>query len=227
MAMKFWHYASSNENATAQNFKVFVPLEMQDELIAWYHETLFHPGRDRMFETIARHFAWPKYFTMISKFVQDCPICQQNKIRAVRNYGQVSLDNRQRNQPFEAVHLDLIGPWKIDLHDEERGTSTVQEISALTCIDRATSYPEFHVIRDKTSRRVATTFDNEWLCRYPRPKVAHYDTGGEFTGDEFQELLASYDIQAMPTTVKNPRANAIIEQIHLTMGDMLRTKRDS
>ena len=45
-----------------------------------------------------------------------------------------------------------------------------------------------------------------------------------FFGEEFQELLKSYGIKAKPTTVKNPRANAMIEQIHLTMGDMLRTQ---
>ena len=28
----------------------------------------------------------------------------------------------------------------------------------------------------------------------------------------------------MPTTVKNPTANSVVERVHLTMGDMLRTK---
>ena len=42
---------------------------------------------------------------------------------------------------------------------------------------------------------------------------------------EFQELLASYGIKKKPITVKNPQANAIIENVHLTMGDMLRTEQ--
>jgi transposase InsO family protein len=41
-------------------------------------------------------------------------------------------------------------------------------------------------------------------------------------GQEFQELLHSYGIKAVPTTVKNPRSNGVIERVHLTMGDMLR-----
>ena len=41
-------------------------------------------------------------------------------------------------------------------------------------------------------------------------------------GCEFQELLNFYGIIAVPTTVKNPQANAFAERVHLTMGDMLR-----
>jgi len=42
-------------------------------------------------------------------------------------------------------------------------------------------------------------------------------------GQEFQDLLDSYGIKPVPTTVKNPRSNGVIERVHLTMGDMLRT----
>ena len=63
-----------------------------------------------------------------------------------------------------------------------------------------------------------------WLCRYPCPKQVIFDNGGESTGREFQELLDSYGIKAIPTTVKNLRANSHVERMHLTMGDILRTK---
>ncbi|MFN9980872.1 MAG: hypothetical protein ACK53Y_13185, partial [bacterium] len=38
-----------------------------------------------------------------------------------------------------------------------------------------------------------------------------------------QELLESYGIKPLATTVRNPRSNGVIERVHLTMGDMLRT----
>ena len=41
-------------------------------------------------------------------------------------------------------------------------------------------------------------------------------------GEEFQELLTSYGCQSKPTTVKNPQAQALVERVHLTMGDQLR-----
>jgi len=48
-----------------------------------------------------------------------------------------------------------------------------------------------------------------------------FDNGNEFTL-EFHELLRSYGIQAKATSVKNPQSNAIVERIHLTIGDSLR-----
>jgi transposase InsO family protein len=50
-----------------------------------------------------------------------------------------------------------------------------------------------------------------------------YDNGTEFTGQEFQELLESYSVKPIATTVRNPRSNGVIERVHLTMGDMLQT----
>ncbi|KAL7488465.1 hypothetical protein ACHAW6_014046 [Cyclotella cf. meneghiniana] len=72
-------------------------------------------------------------------------------------------------------------------------------------------------------RLVTTQFDINWLCHYPRPTEVGYDNGKEFMGEEFQELLASYNITAKPTTVNNPTAQALVERLHLTLGDQLRT----
>ena len=90
-------------------------------------------------------------------------------------------------------------------------------------MDKATGWPEFVAIRNKTSLHIASSFDSEWLCCYPRPAQVIYDKGSEFTGQEFQELLESYGIKPLATTIRNPRSNGVIERVHLTMGDMLRT----
>jgi hypothetical protein len=103
------------------------------------------------------------------------------------------------------------------------GRSTIEKIHALTSIDKATGWPEFIAIRNKTSHHIALLFDSEWLCRYPRPARVVFDNGTEFTGSEFQELLTSYGIKPVPTTVRNPKSIGVIERVHLTMEDMLRT----
>jgi transposase InsO family protein len=106
---------------------------------------------------------------------------------------------------------------------DQPGTTIVQQLQALTIIDKGTGWPEFVATQSKTSQQVAILFDGAWLCRYPRPDRVVFDNGGEFIGAEFQELLASYGIKPVPTTVRNPKSNGVIERVHLTMGDMLRT----
>jgi hypothetical protein len=57
-----------------------------------------------------------------------------------------------------------------------------------------------------------------------RIHTIHNETNGnEFIGQEIQELLESYGIKPVATTVQNPKSNGVIKKVHLTMGDMLRT----
>ena len=34
-------------------------------------------------------------------------------------------------------------------------------------------------------------------------------------------MLSSFGIKGVPTIVKNPQANSVLERVHLTMGDQL------
>ena len=88
--------------------------------------------------------------------------------------------------------------------------------------DPATGWFEVAEIKDKTSEGTAKILDKTWFCRYPRPKRCISDNGNEFLGKEFQELLQSYGVKSVPTTVKNPQAN-FVERVHQTLGNMLRS----
>ncbi len=77
-------------------------------------------------------------------------------------------------------------------------------------------------IFDKTSERIAKLVKKTWLCRYPRCHHLIYDNGSEFKL-HFEYLCESYSIKREPTTVKNPRANGILEHVHQVLGQMLCT----
>jgi transposase InsO family protein len=115
------------------------------------------------------------------------------------------------------VALDLIGPWKVKV---QGNWVTIQ---ALTIVDTVTNYPEITRIRNKTTREIITQFENAWLARYPRPRYVIYDQGSEFKSYEFQQFLARLGIDSRRSTVKNPQSNAIVERMHQTMGNILRT----
>ena len=79
-------------------------------------------------------------------------------------------------------------------------------------------------ITRKTSDHVSKKFNECWLSRYPRPEVCAHDQGGEFIGPEFQRLLYDAGIASAPSTARNPQSNAIVERLHLTMGNSLRAQ---
>ena len=65
--------------------------------------------------------------------------------------------------------------------------------------------------------------EQTWLTRYPWPDQVVYDRGSEFLA-EFQKMITrDYNVTKKPITVRNPQANSIVERVHQTMGNMLRT----
>ena len=93
----------------------------------------------------------------------------------------------QRLIPWDEVAVDLIGPWSIEIHDEQ------VEFKALTCIDMVTNLAEIIRIDNKSSQHIADQFQNCWLAQYPFPpnRCVHDNNDGKFLGQEFQTLLSS------------------------------------
>jgi len=50
-----------------------------------------------------------------------------------------------------------------------------------------------------------------------------YDRGTEFMGESAKMVEDDYGIVRRGTTVRNPQANAILEGVHQTMGNIIRT----
>ena len=172
---------------------------------------------------MCQHFDWPGSVEQVKSHVKKCPKCQKFKLTGVKKYGKVPLSDADDSYstPFHTVQVDMVGPWSVKFN--MLGKKIKRNVQALTIIDRATSWPELVAAASKDSQLIAELFDNEWLCRYPRPVRVIHDNGSEFIGVEFQEMLSSYGIKPEPTSVKNPRGNSIVERMHLTAGDMLRT----
>jgi hypothetical protein len=112
--------------------------------------------------------------------------------------------------------LRLGKPWKVTVNKKPC------EFSALTCIDTASNLVELVRIDNKTAEHIRDKFAQTWFCRYPRPIRCVQDKGGEFIGREFQWLLELFSIKDVCSTSKNPQSNAICEQMHQTVENVLR-----
>ena len=196
--------------------KIPVPETLRRPLIEWYHTNLCHPGTDRTEQTIRRSFTWKNVRRDVRRHTKNCEECQRLKTKTTK-YGHLPA-KKAEYVPWRKLCVDLIGPYKV-----QDGKGHVHELLALTMIDPATSWFEICEIPNKESETVALALDRQWLCRYPRPTYITYDQGGEFTGKEFQELLDSYGIKAKPATSRNPQSNSVVERVHLTLHNMLRT----
>jgi hypothetical protein len=88
------------------------------------------------------------------------------------------------------------------------------EFYALTCIDRASGFPDGIPITRKTSEHVSNKFNECWLSRYPRPEVCAHDQGGEFIGPEFhRDMLHNLPVTFDLDTINQRRQLRIDKDI--------------
>ena len=157
----------------------------------------------------------------VEYFVSTYVKYQKFKKIAQKKYAMLPLRDDIVSEPFHTLQVELIGPWNVEIKQANSGVINIQ-LKALTIIDIGTFLLEIVQYNDKKAVSIANLFDQEWWCQCPRPECVIHDNRIELLGAECQEMLHSFDITPKPTTVKNPQANSIIKQVHLTIGDRCR-----
>ena len=212
-----FHGGGNTRHLVCYDGKIVVPKILRNHILNWYHTTLLYPGMNRTHETIAQHSYWPKLKDDCENLVKHCPTCQRNK-RKAKSYGLLPPQNAEAI-PWDHLCIDLIGPYTITRKGQEDLIC-----KCVTMIDPATGWFEIAQYDDKRSITIANIAETEWFARYPWPNKITFDRGSEFIGKDFQDMVTEdYGLEKAPITVRNPQANAIVEQIHQTLANLVRT----
>ena len=87
-------------------------------------------------------------------------------------------------------------------------------------IDPATDWIEIFTV---PSARADPVAELSWLTRYPLPSKVVVDRGNELLAEFSKMIKNDYSIKVIPITSSNPQANAILERVHQTIGNLLCT----
>ena len=202
------------KNDDHEDPKIVIRHAIQYASIRWMHSLLGHTGISRLSSTLRKYFWFPQMTKSITQFVQSCEYCQQYNKQTVK-YGHIPPKQIKHLSPWEEVSVDMIGPWKISINNFK------YQFRALTCIDTIIGLPEVIPVDNATSRTVASAFEDNWLSRYPTPVRCLHDNGNEFLGPVFSSMLTRNRIKSVPTTLKNPQSNAIVERMHQSISTMI------
>jgi transposase InsO family protein len=185
--------------------------------VQWYHTTLIcHPGETRTEQTIRQNLWWKNLRDDVHDICSHCATCQKCKKHTAK-YGKLP-EKEAEVFPWETLAVDLIGPYTF-----KRKNQKSLKLWCVTMIDPASGWFEIREIPNKESGTIADIVEQAWLSRYPWPNVLNFDRGTEFMGDFAKMAQTDYGVKRKPITVRNPQANAIIERIHQTLGNILRT----
>ena len=201
-----------------RNSKIVIPKTLQRAAVEWYHSYLCHPGETRTESTLRQHFWRNNLRETVHTVCQTCDVCQRTK-KVQSKYGKLP-EKAAEAEPWDKLCIDLIGPYTITRRKSSKKPLTLW---AITMIDPATGWFEMREIKTKSADVIANVLEMAWLSRYPWPTQITFDRGSEFKGEVIQLLSTDYGIKPKPISVRNPQANAIIERIHQTIGNMIRT----
>ena len=122
--------------------------------------------------------------------------------------------------PWDVLCINLIGPYTIERKNKTKKPLTLW---ALTMIDPATRCFKMREIKTKSADTLANVLEQAWLTRYPWPTRMIFDRGSECKAELCQMIKNDVGIKVEPITTRNPQANAIVERVHQTIGNMIRT----
>ena len=90
-------------------------------------------------------------------------------------------------------------------------------------INPATGWFEMAKIPNKKAAEIVNITKKIWFTRYPLPQRIVFDCGSEFMAEFAKMCQNNYGLKSKPITTRNPESNAIIEWIHQTFGNIIRT----
>ena len=219
-SLKIFRGGGKKRELIVRNDKIVIPKSLQRSTVEWYHEYLCHPGETRTEQTISLHFWWKNLRSTVHDVCTKCYTCQTTKKRT-KKYGHLP-EKTAESDPWDVLCIDLIGPYKIERKNKKKKPLILW---ALTMIDPATGWFEMREIKTKKADKIANVLEQAWLTRYPWPTQIIYDRGNEFKAEVYAMLKNDYGIKTKPITTRNPQANAIVERVHQTIGNMIRTFR--
>lgn len=196
--------------------KIVLPVSLQQHAVNWYHTILCHPGETRTEQTLRQHFTFKGLRDMVHATCKKCDTCQRTK-KNKKHYGHLPPKQAEVS-PWEVLCVDLIGPYLIKQKEKENLT-----LHCVTMIDPATGWFEMKEIPNKRPDEIANIVEQTWFTRYPWPNQIIFDRGTEFMAEFATTCKNEYGITTRPITARNPQANSIIERVHQTIGNIIRT----
>ena len=90
-------------------------------------------------------------------------------------------------------------------------------------IDTATGWSETSQTPNKTAAEIADITEKNWFTCYPLPQRIVFDSSIKFMAEFSKMCQNNYGLKRKPITTRNPQSNAIIDRIHQTIGNIIRT----
>lgn len=185
---------------------LYVPLEMEANVIRLIHEKIGHLGVDKCYQQITCHYWFPSIRDKIETFIRNCIRCIIHT--PPRRVNERVLHSIPKEPiPFDTIHIDHFGPLAHSLNKNKH-------------IDAFTKFVKLYAVNSTSTKEVCASLQ-KYFDYYSRPRRLIADRGSCFTSLEFASFVSERNIQHIKNAVAAPQANGQVERVNRVMGRML------
>jgi transposase InsO family protein len=193
--------------------RAVVPFELREQLLIRLHDDMFHPGMNKTYQMITRHYWWPKMANDIEEYVRSCINCQLGKVSHTLTLGLAGRPEMP-SQPMEIVGIDSL---EIPVRAQKARYKYI-----IVIVDHFSRYVWVHLTdtNDATAviRALTKMIEEGFL-----PKKILSDNGRNYTSGAVKEFLKQYDIKHNFSSPYHPQTNGHVERYNDTIVQKLRT----
>lgn len=190
--------------------RLYVPAEMENNVIRLVHEKLAHQSVDKCYHKIREHYWFPQMRAKIRAFIDGCMKCIMYAA-PVRISEQNLYCIPKAPVPFDTIHLDHYGPLPALINKRKH---------VLGVVDAFTKYVKLFAVNATSTKEVIGSLE-KYFAFYSRPRRIITDRGTCFTSLEFAEFMVRNNIQHIKVATASAQANGQIERTNRVLNATL------
>lgn len=195
---------------TDEHRMLYVPAEMEDNIIRLVHEKLAHLGVDKCHEKMREQYWFPRQKTKTQAFINNCIKCIMYAA-PVRPSEQSLYNIPKTPEPFDTLHLDHFGPLPMLMNKRKH---------VLVVVDAFTKYVKLFAVNTTSTREVIASLE-KYFTFYSRPRRIITDRGTCFTSMEFAAYLTTNNITHVKVATASAQANGQAERVNRVLKNTL------
>ncbi|GBG68934.1 hypothetical protein CBR_g3633 [Chara braunii] len=189
---------------------------LRTRLLGEFHDARLsaHLGVNRTLARLRQRFHWPDVLHDVTRYIESCAVCHQNKGRSRVPFGELKPLPIPR-APRLSIAMDVTGPFPRDRHDHD---------GILTVVDRLSKYARFLPCKyHAAAPELARLLHTGWITNQGVPEdiVSGRDT--RFMSAFWTSLMAESGTTMKPSSARHPQTDGQMERAHQTAQMMLRT----
>lgn len=189
---------------------LYVPAEMQDNIIRTTQKKIEHQGIDKCCDRIRTHYWFPRMKAKVQKFIGSCVKCILYSA-PVRTSERNLYNIPKRPIPFDTLHLDHFGPLP---------SLTSKRKHILVIVDAFPKFVKLFAVTSTSTREVNAALE-KYFAYYSRPRRIITDRSTCFTSLEFTEFLSKRNVSHVKVATASPQANGQVERVNRVLKTML------